>query len=86
MRGVLGILFVGVGITLGYLILTGKFPSNAPVIAPAPPPPTPEQPKQEKSGSDAPNYTRVAGPSTVIGIPTVQHLYDLSPSRGGVTG
>ena len=84
MRGVLGILFVGVGITLGYLVLTGKFPANTP---PPTPPTPPEQPKQEKKGgSDAPNYTRGGTPPTVLGIPSMQHLYDMSPSRGGLTG
>jgi hypothetical protein len=86
MRGVLGILFIGLGLLLAYFVLSGKFPTAATSTTTTTPSatPTPSTSNSVLNGGtqNAPGH----GPtgSGPMGLPTMAYLDDLVASRGGI--
>lgn len=88
MRAVAGLLFVFLGLVMGYLVLTGKFPNSGPLVSTSTStssgPAVGNTPQQQSnilanknSGSNAPSYN-------TLGLPTMANLNDLLASNGGM--
>jgi len=99
MRGVAGLAFVFLGLVMGYLVLSGKFPSASPLVNPNPSgTPGNEVPTSSTSNSflnggtvHATGKGVTAGGSSALsyqqgplGLPTMVNLNDLVPSNGGM--
>lgn len=76
MRGVAGMLFVFLGLVMGYMILSGKFPSSSPIVNTPPPVVNPVGINQRRL-----NNGTGSGPT---GLPTMSYFHDLVASRGGM--
>ena len=82
MRGVAGIAFVFLGLVMGYMVLSGKFPSSGNLV--------------QGPAVNAASGTVTADPNNIskwranpnaaggpLGLPTMGNLNDLVPSNGG---
>lgn len=77
MRAVLGVFILLVGFTVGYLVLSGKFPaSTAKGGGLDTSPQALATPATQRIGS--------SGGMSAIGLPTMAHLDDLVSSNGGM--
>ena len=91
MRGVLGILLIGLGLLVGYLVLSGHFPSGTPLPGtPGNEQPTPSSSNSFTNGgsSHAPGHGPVppgtgSGPGP-LGLGSMAYFNDLAASRGAL--
>ena len=77
MRGVIGVLFLLIGFTVAYLVLTGNLPATGNTSTSTTSTSTEQGPGASSSG---PNQ-RYASP---LGLPTMQNLSDQAASLGGM--
>jgi hypothetical protein len=82
MRGVLGILFIGLGLVLAYFVLSGKFPTASTSATPGSG--TPAAPAAQQATQQAKRLQALNTGSGPMGLPTMAALDDLVASRGGI--
>lgn len=85
MRGVLGILFIGLGLYMAYAVLSGRFPSAQTASGPAPSILNPGQSASQIShGNQVITGSNGAhGVGSTFGLPTMANLNDLPATVGG---
>ena len=94
MRGVAGILFIFLGLVMGYMILSGQFPSATGSYLGQFPQAQVTQVPAGKASSSALNAVissqgNVEQPArgdggNSLGLPTTKHLQDVNASQGGM--
>ena len=86
MRGVAGIAFVFLGLVMGYMVLSGKFPSSGNLVSTPTSGTTVGQANTAGTGFNAQGLQTAENKGndmSSIGLPTVANLNDLVPSNGG---
>lgn len=73
MRAVLGVFILLVGFTVGYLVLSGKFPAS-----------TAKGGGLDTSPQALSTPAVQPGQYSIVGLPTMSHLDDLVSSNGGM--
>ncbi len=94
MRGVAGLGFIFLGLVMGYLILSGKFPGPSSYLSQFPQAQVTTVPAGKASSSalnavitsqgNVEQPARHGDGGNSMGLPTVKHLQDVNASQGGM--